>query len=300
METVMLSNDEAAQWLHAAFPAHPGWTISNHQPIKSFQQQMDRLTLHWPGTGETAEVIVRVYRSQLSWWTLITPDLPEREHAAWTTAAGGGVPVAPVLYRGRVADQHGVVIGVVRGAAHWNPTSTLVTSLAETLARLHGALVDEQARTHLPDCTLPALLLRLGVWVDEIGSEPLRRDLRAIDARLAALREQPAVLIHGDCHPGNILVEGDRVTAMVDWEEAGLGDPRIDICWLAAALRRHDTALSQQFLDRYVALTGFTTDELQLWGEFLEVRYQIVRAWIMHALAQGRALPSANPEAWPE
>jgi hypothetical protein len=102
----MLHIDEAAQWLQAAFPARPGWTISNHQPIKSFQQQMDRLALHWPGTGETAEVIVRVYRSQLSWWTLITRDRPEREHAAWTAAARGGVPVAPLLYRGRVADQH--------------------------------------------------------------------------------------------------------------------------------------------------------------------------------------------------
>jgi hypothetical protein len=46
--------------------------------------------------------------------------------------------------------------------------------------------------------------------------------------------------------------------------------------------------------------SGAEIENLQLWSEFLEMRYQIARAWIMHALAQGRTLPSTNPEAWPE
>src|SRR5262245_31397850 len=44
---------------------------------------------------------------------------------------------------------------------------------------------------------------------------------------------------------------------------------------------------------------GYEVGDLQVWAALLEVRYQIVHTWIKHALAHGRPLPSANPEAWP-
>lgn len=55
----------------------------------------------------------------------------------------------------------------------------------------------------------------------------------------ANLPEQPftPVLMHGDYHFGNVLVAADqptRVTAIIDWETATLGDPLLD---LAAFLR---------------------------------------------------------------
>jgi hypothetical protein len=58
--------------------------------------------------------------------------------------------------------------------------------------------------------------------------------------------------------------------------------------------------LADQFLRAYTERTGFEPGELQTWSEFLEVRYQIVHAWIKHAIAHHRPLPSANPEAWPD
>lgn len=40
-------------------------------------------------------------------------------------------------------------------------------------------------------------------------------------------------LCHGDAGPGNFLFEGSRVTALLDWEFAHLGDPQDDLAWVA-------------------------------------------------------------------
>jgi aminoglycoside phosphotransferase (APT) family kinase protein len=40
------------------------------------------------------------------------------------------------------------------------------------------------------------------------------------------------VLCHGDAGTGNYLREGQRVTAMLDWEMAHLGDPLDDLAWI--------------------------------------------------------------------
>jgi aminoglycoside phosphotransferase (APT) family kinase protein len=40
----------------------------------------------------------------------------------------------------------------------------------------------------------------------------------------------PAV-VHGDFRLGNLLAQGPRVTAVIDWEIWSLGDPRIDVGW---------------------------------------------------------------------
>jgi aminoglycoside phosphotransferase (APT) family kinase protein len=41
------------------------------------------------------------------------------------------------------------------------------------------------------------------------------------------------VLVQGDTGPGNFLYRGGRVTAVLDWELAHLGDPMDDIAWLS-------------------------------------------------------------------
>ena len=48
------------------------------------------------------------------------------------------------------------------------------------------------------------------------------------------------VLCHGDVGPGNFLHDGQRVTALLDWEFAHLGDPMDDLGWWV--FRGHDMA----------------------------------------------------------
>ncbi|MDZ7676156.1 MAG: phosphotransferase [Acidimicrobiales bacterium] len=44
----------------------------------------------------------------------------------------------------------------------------------------------------------------------------------------------PASLVHGDFHLGNVMFShtGSETRALVDWELATVGDPRLDLAWL--------------------------------------------------------------------
>jgi aminoglycoside phosphotransferase (APT) family kinase protein len=45
------------------------------------------------------------------------------------------------------------------------------------------------------------------------------------------------VICHGDLHPGNILVEGGRVTGVLDWPNTLLGPPELDVASTLTLLR---------------------------------------------------------------
>lgn len=43
----------------------------------------------------------------------------------------------------------------------------------------------------------------------------------------------PPVLVHGDAGPGNMMFDQGRLTHLIDWELAHLGDPMEDLAWLS-------------------------------------------------------------------
>jgi aminoglycoside phosphotransferase (APT) family kinase protein len=78
-------------------------------------------------------------------------------------------------------------------------------------------------------------------WLAQLGLElpaELRERAAAIlDAPVAAAGEDDRVLVHGDLHPGNVLVdEGGAITAVIDWGDCSAGDPAIDLAIGLSAL----------------------------------------------------------------
>ncbi|MFJ2505929.1 aminoglycoside phosphotransferase family protein [Microbacterium sp. NPDC087592] len=63
-------------------------------------------------------------------------------------------------------------------------------------------------------------------------AEPLAQHWRD---GLEAAPATESVWIHGDLHPGNILVDGDRLSALIDFGDVTSGDPSYDLAvgWLA-------------------------------------------------------------------
>lgn len=39
-------------------------------------------------------------------------------------------------------------------------------------------------------------------------------------------------LVHGDLGPDHLLVDGGQLTGVIDWTDAHVGDPALDLCWL--------------------------------------------------------------------
>src|SRR6476469_9951360 len=57
-------------------------------------------------------------------------------------------------------------------------------------------------------------------------------------------------VVHGDLHEDNLLVEGERVTAVTGWTDLRIGDPADDMAWLVASNE-------QDFID--AVLKSYTT-----------------------------------------
>jgi len=74
-------------------------------------------------------------------------------------------------------------------------------------------------------------------------------------ARREARREPAApVVVHGDAGPYNFLIENDRLTAVLDWEFAHLGDPAEDLG--IVRVYAEDLIDWQEFLALYAAAGG--------------------------------------------
>lgn len=92
---------------------------------------------------------------------------------------------------------------------------------------------------------------------------------RAIDAyRSGEPAASEPVLLHRDLHPLNLLWEGDRVSAVVDWVNACVGPAHAELghCrWNLAVLVGLDAA--DEFLDRYLAVTAARRSDYDRWWD---------------------------------
>ena len=74
----------------------------------------------------------------------------------------------------------------------------------------------------------------------------------------------PPVLVQGDTGPGNFMYLDGRVTAVVDWELAHLGDPMDDIAWLSLRATQEPFTDFPTRLREYEALSGNVVDEVRV------------------------------------
>jgi aminoglycoside phosphotransferase (APT) family kinase protein len=100
----------------------------------------------------------------------------------------------------------------------------------------------EIPRAYAPDgidANAPLLDRMLKIIEQRVEQGPLP-GLKAAHARLAArageFRSAPLSLVHLDYHPQNVVVEGIRVTGVIDWVNTDIGDRHLDAAMTAAIL----------------------------------------------------------------
>ena len=75
------------------------------------------------------------------------------------------------------------------------------------------------------------------------------------------------VLVHGAFRTGNLLIDDDRVSAVLDWETEVIGDPMYDVAYVLSPLNREGTDLLSNivardaFRRRYERGTGIEIDD---------------------------------------
>ncbi|WP_022917413.1 aminoglycoside phosphotransferase family protein [Ruania albidiflava] len=128
-----------------------------------------------------------------------------------------------------------------------------------------GQLADFFAALHRPaDADAPANPVRGVPLADRAGVIRARLQTAAFAgaADLLHLFDQlvdspahsgPPLWLHGDPHPLNLLANGDRLTAVIDFGDTTAGDPATD---LATAWLTFTSAGRAEFIDRYTTATG--------------------------------------------
>lgn len=132
---------------------------------------------------------------------------------------------------------------------------------AAAVAAIHAVAVPSDAglRRYAPYRTdepivSPGFSTRRGLW---------ERVAAALSGRQPRSRE---TFIHRDYHPGNVLWDGMRVSGVVDWAEAAVGPPGIDLARMRLNLAcRFDEDIAHRFVDAYVSAGGETSARDPYW-----------------------------------
>ena len=157
------------------------------------------------------------------------------------------------------------------------------------------------ARIHAVDCShvdlsfLPKQEQRYAKKVserpqnlDESIDEGRIRDVLESAGRLS--QRNPSVLLHGDFWPGNLLWKDGRLVAVIDWEDAALGDPladvansRLEILWAFGIDAMHS------FTQCYQSITAIDFTNLPIWDLFAALRPAFkIAEWAADAIAEQR------------
>ncbi|MGI8553677.1 MAG: phosphotransferase family protein [Dehalococcoidia bacterium] len=176
-----------------------------------------------------------------------------KEVTVMRAARAGGVPVPAVQAVGSWHDYPALLLS-------WCPGRTFVQALQKqpwTIWRLGVLAGRTQARIHAVAAP-PALQQASPSWFAWAG--PAEQALRS---RLQTLSLRPAALLHLDYHPLNIMTDGRRITGVLDWANAGAGEPRADLARTIAILRlaplgRFSTSPPVEVLRRLLVLSWQT------------------------------------------
>lgn len=156
-----------------------------------------------------------------------------------------------------------LVVEFVEGKTDAGPLNPneYVERAAIELAKTH-AIADSSLLNFLPRAT------------DGTGRRPATLDESMQEGRIREALESahpveqvnPSVLLHGDYWPGNLLWLDEKLTAVLDWEDAKVGDPLSDLgnTRMEILFELGDQAM-EHFTAHYAALTGIDLTNLPFW-----------------------------------
>ena len=149
--------------------------------------------------------------------------MARREVAAMALARASGLPIPAVHAEGIWRDRPALLLT-------WMPGDPLLTAHPWRAWALGVALGRTQAAIHAIPVP-PGCLGEASSWIDWGNPDDALRRLL-----LESASGQHA-LLHLDLHPMNVLVQGRQVSAVLDWANARIGDPRADLARTASILR---------------------------------------------------------------
>lgn len=112
---------------------------------------------------------------------------------------------------------------------------------------------------------------------------------------------EPTVLCWGDARIGNMLFDGGRCRAVLDWEMACVGSPEMDLAWFLFLDRHHCEGIGvprlpgfpsrDETVARYEKLTGHAVRHLDWYEVLAAFRFSAIMARVAQQMAHYGLLP---------
>jgi aminoglycoside phosphotransferase (APT) family kinase protein len=193
------------------------------------------------------------------------------EHALLRALKAEGLPVPEPLFHDDSCEDLPtpfIVMEYVEGEPDFAPSDALANArqMAEVLARIHAVDFSTHRLSSLPSLS-DEVSRKIAARPERLDDSISEGEIRGILMANWPLHQRNRdALLHGDFWPGNILWRSGRVAAVIDWEDAMLGDPlsdianaRLEILWAYGA------DAMRAFTDHYQALTGIDKANLPFW-----------------------------------
>jgi hygromycin-B 4-O-kinase len=191
------------------------------------------------------------------------PDSFEADRVAHERFAGPGLPIPRVLEIGRFGQLHFAISERLPGRIMWDITAEEYDRALPALLDVHDRIAAIDPGPEFGSQPWPTFLDAFARehdepgfwhgWRDLFDTSFLERDLwEGLYARfrtLLAAAHDPGRLVHGDFGYDNVLVDGPRVTAVLDWGNNRRGDPLWDLAYISFWLPRIEPALAARYGD---------------------------------------------------
>ncbi|MGG4442999.1 phosphotransferase family protein [Brevibacillus fortis] len=162
-----------------------------------------------------------------------------------------------------------LVIEFIEGQTVATPAdlSSFLQQVAEVLTRIHSVDPSMLADTFLPkqEEAITEKLHKTSMNLDQSLDEGLIREV--LESVWPLPQANAPSLLHGDFWPGNTMWKDEKLAAVIDWEDAGIGDPladfgnaRLEILWGFGVQAMNDFTLHYQ-----AAVTKLDYTDLPYW-----------------------------------
>lgn len=193
-----------------------------------------------------ADRVIKVLRNG------VPPEWAATEATLTSAVRMRGVAAAEVFGVEQIRGRAAIVFERVDGPSMWQAMCTRgadLTRLTAQFAQVHRSIQRSGLPTNVPD-----MAQRLSAKIGEAGALP-SDDRRRGQAMVEQL-SRGAALLHGDFHPGNVLMSKDG-PVVIDWFDAAIGHPIADVVRTSILLRprvgaapAHLPGASVELLDR--------------------------------------------------
>lgn len=181
-----------------------------------------------------------------------------------------------------------LVIEYIDGSTDFAPKNLpdYLRQFATHLAQIHRLpAADFDFLPRQTDIYANTLKMRPAQLDDSIGEGRIRDILESV---WPLTQHNPSTLLHGDFWPGNLLWHGGQLVAIIDWEDAQIGDPladvansRLEILW------SFGIEAMQAFTRVYQSLTAWDDYNLPYWDLCAALRPAFkISAWAADETAE--------------